>query len=99
MLFLRHNSDCISKRYHLNKRSVFTLGRLKKEAALSRISNESLDKIQEEDTAVFKELPGAKSSDESTIPLTGSGAEEAGASDSIANGNHPRVPYGEKPKV
>ncbi|KAJ6660563.1 hypothetical protein lerEdw1_017560 [Lerista edwardsae] len=69
-------------------------GRLKKEGALSRISDESLDKIPEEDATVFKELPGAKSSDESTIPLTGSGAEEAGASDSIANGNHPRVPYG-----
>ncbi|XP_053116279.1 sodium-dependent phosphate transporter 2 isoform X3 [Hemicordylus capensis] len=68
--------------------------RLKKEGALSRISNESLEKIQEEDTPVFKELPGAKAADESTIPLTGSGTEEAGASDSIANGNHPRVPYG-----
>ncbi|XP_042329446.1 sodium-dependent phosphate transporter 2 isoform X1 [Sceloporus undulatus] len=68
--------------------------RLKKEGALSKISDESLDKIQDEDLPVFKELPGAKATDESTIPLTGSGTEEAGASDSIANGSHPRVPYG-----
>ncbi|XP_017661306.1 PREDICTED: sodium-dependent phosphate transporter 2 isoform X3 [Lepidothrix coronata] len=68
--------------------------RLKKDAALSRISDESLDKIQDEETPVFKELPGAKASDESTIPLTGSVTEAAGASDTIANGNHPRVPYG-----
>ncbi|RMC13939.1 hypothetical protein DUI87_09022 [Hirundo rustica rustica] len=68
--------------------------RLKKDAALSRISDESLDKIQDEETPVFKELPGAKTSDESTIPLTGSVTEAAGASDNIANGNHPRVPYG-----
>ncbi|KAK2546111.1 Slc20a2 [Columba livia] len=70
------------------------IGRLKKDAALSRISDESLDKIQGEETPVFKELPGAKTSDESTIPLTGSATEAAGASDTIANGNHPRVPYG-----
>ncbi|KAI6069909.1 Phosphate transporter [Aix galericulata] len=69
-------------------------GRLKKDAALSRISDESLDKIQDEETPVFKELPGAKTSDESSIPLTGSATEAAGASDTIANGNHPRVPYG-----
>nr|XP_060637365.1 sodium-dependent phosphate transporter 2 isoform X2 [Anolis sagrei ordinatus] len=68
--------------------------RLKKEGALSKISDESLDKIQDEDLPVFKELPGAKATDESTIPLTGSGTEEAGVSDSIANGSHPRVPYG-----
>ncbi|NXX58131.1 S20A2 protein, partial [Scopus umbretta] len=68
--------------------------RLKKDAALSRISDESLDKVQDEETPVFKELPGAKASDESTIPLTGSVTEAAGASDTIANGNHPRVPYG-----
>ncbi|POI35023.1 hypothetical protein CIB84_001225 [Bambusicola thoracicus] len=69
-------------------------GRLKKDAALSRISDESLDKIQDEETPVFKELPGAKASDESSVPLTGSVTEAAGASDTIANGNHPRVPYG-----
>lgn len=80
-----------------DKSSEFSLGRLKKEGALSRISDESLDKIQEEDTAVFKELPGAKAADESTIPLTGSGAEEAGVSDGVVNGSHPRVPYGKKP--
>ncbi|XP_068537629.1 sodium-dependent phosphate transporter 2 isoform X2 [Anas acuta] len=68
--------------------------RLKKDAALSRISDESLDKIQDEETPVFKELPGAKTSDESSVPLTGSTTEAAGASDTIANGNHPRVPYG-----
>ncbi|XP_063156414.1 sodium-dependent phosphate transporter 2 isoform X1 [Candoia aspera] len=68
--------------------------RLKKESALSKISDESLDKIQEEDMPVFKELPGVKESDESTIPLTSCGTEEAGVSDNIANGSHPRVPYG-----
>lgn len=45
---------------------------------------------------VFKELPGVKESDESTIPLTSCGTEDAGVSDNIANGSHPRVPYGEK---
>lgn len=78
---------------------MFSLGRLKKEGALSKISDESLDKIQDEDTPVFKELPGAKANDESTIPLTASGTEEAGVSDNIANGSHPRVPYGEKPRA
>uniref|UniRef100_A0A8C4RI12 Phosphate transporter n=1 Tax=Erpetoichthys calabaricus TaxID=27687 RepID=A0A8C4RI12_ERPCA len=50
--------------------------RLKKEHALSRISDESLDKIPEEDAPVFKELPGAKNADESVVPLT-SGATES----------------------
>uniref|UniRef100_A0A8C6XN82 Phosphate transporter n=1 Tax=Naja naja TaxID=35670 RepID=A0A8C6XN82_NAJNA len=68
--------------------------RLKKETALSKISDESIDKIQEEDMPVFKELPGVKESDESTIPLTSCGTEDAGVSDNIANGSHPRVPYG-----
>ncbi|XP_032092648.1 sodium-dependent phosphate transporter 2 isoform X1 [Thamnophis elegans] len=68
--------------------------RLKKESALSKISDESIDKIQEEDIPVFKELPGVKESDESTIPLTSCGTEDAGVSDNIANGSHPRVPYG-----
>ncbi|XP_069781738.1 sodium-dependent phosphate transporter 2 isoform X1 [Narcine bancroftii] len=51
--------------------------------ALSRISDESLDKSQDEETPVFKELPGAKVADESMQPLT-SGVSEAGggASDS-----------------
>ncbi|XP_061135388.1 sodium-dependent phosphate transporter 2 isoform X2 [Syngnathus typhle] len=49
--------------------------RLKKEQALSRISDESLDKIpeEEEETPVFKELPGAKGTDEAVLPLTGGG--------------------------
>ncbi|XP_039177545.1 sodium-dependent phosphate transporter 2 isoform X1 [Crotalus tigris] len=68
--------------------------RLKKESALSKISDESIDKIQEEDMPVFKELPGVKESDESTIPLTSCGTEDAGVSDNIANGSHARVPYG-----
>uniref|UniRef100_A0A671XPM9 Phosphate transporter n=1 Tax=Sparus aurata TaxID=8175 RepID=A0A671XPM9_SPAAU len=47
--------------------------RLKKEQALSRISDESLDKIpeEEEESPVFKELPGAKGTDEAVLPLTG----------------------------
>uniref|UniRef100_A0A672L9U3 Phosphate transporter n=1 Tax=Sinocyclocheilus grahami TaxID=75366 RepID=A0A672L9U3_SINGR len=46
--------------------------RLKKEHALSRISDESLDKIpeEEEEAPVFKELPGAKSSNDAVLPLT-----------------------------
>ncbi|KAJ0067666.1 hypothetical protein NL108_009784, partial [Boleophthalmus pectinirostris] len=48
--------------------------RLKKEQALSRISSESLDKIpeEEEESPVFKELPGPKGTDEAVLPLTGS---------------------------
>ncbi|XP_077456138.1 sodium-dependent phosphate transporter 2 isoform X1 [Stigmatopora argus] len=51
--------------------------RLKKEQALSRISDESLDKIpeEEEETPVFKELPGAKGTDEAVVPLTGGSSE------------------------
>ncbi|XP_063311858.1 sodium-dependent phosphate transporter 2 isoform X1 [Pelobates fuscus] len=68
--------------------------RLKKEAALSRISEESLDeKNQDEETPVFKELPGAKGNDESVVPLTSSTTEAAVGSDPIANGNT-RIPYG-----
>ncbi|KAE8631478.1 hypothetical protein XENTR_v10001204 [Xenopus tropicalis] len=67
--------------------------RLKKEGALSRISEESLDKIQDEETSVFKELPGAKGNDESALPLTSSSTDAAVASDSVSNGNT-RVPYG-----
>ncbi|MEE6460234.1 hypothetical protein FKM82_000897 [Ascaphus truei] len=67
--------------------------RLKKEAALSRISQESLDKIQDEETPVFKELPGAKGNDESVVPLTSSSTEAAIGSDVVTNGNT-RVPYG-----
>lgn len=58
-------------------------GRLKKEQALSRISDESLDKIpeEEEESPVFKELPGAKGTDEAVLPLTG-GSSERGTRDS-----------------
>uniref|UniRef100_A0A3Q0SY59 Phosphate transporter n=1 Tax=Amphilophus citrinellus TaxID=61819 RepID=A0A3Q0SY59_AMPCI len=67
--------------------------RLKKEQALSRISDESLDKIpeEEEESPVFKELPGAKGTDEAVMPLTG-GSSERGTRDSsgeltnLANG-------------
>ncbi|KAL4660815.1 sodium-dependent phosphate transporter 2 isoform X2 [Arapaima gigas] len=58
--------------------------RLKKEHALSRISDESLDKIpEEEETPVFKELPGAKGTDDSVVPLT----ESTGELNSLANGS------------
>ncbi|XP_068460815.1 sodium-dependent phosphate transporter 2 isoform X1 [Clinocottus analis] len=62
--------------------------RLKKEQALSRISDESLDKIpeEEEESPVFKELPGAKGSDEAVLPLTGGGAESNGEFTNPANG-------------
>uniref|UniRef100_A0A6Q2XAI5 Phosphate transporter n=1 Tax=Esox lucius TaxID=8010 RepID=A0A6Q2XAI5_ESOLU len=53
--------------------------RIKKEhAALSRISDESLDKIpeeEEEELPVFKELPGAKATDDAVLPLTGGSGE------------------------
>ncbi|XP_067886436.1 sodium-dependent phosphate transporter 2 isoform X1 [Heterodontus francisci] len=48
-----------------------------KRSALFRISDESLDKSQDE-TPVFKELPGAKAADESVVPLTSEAGEEAG---------------------
>uniref|UniRef100_A0A3B5BDX9 Phosphate transporter n=1 Tax=Stegastes partitus TaxID=144197 RepID=A0A3B5BDX9_9TELE len=53
--------------------------RLKKEQALSRISDESLDKIpeEEEESPVFKELPGAKGTDEAVLPLTGGSSERS----------------------
>ncbi|KAK2841043.1 hypothetical protein Q7C36_012622 [Tachysurus vachellii] len=59
--------------------------RLKKEHVLSRISDESLDKIpeEEEEAPVFKELPGAKSNDDSELPLT---RESTGELNSLANG-------------
>ncbi|XP_043839181.1 sodium-dependent phosphate transporter 2 isoform X1 [Dromiciops gliroides] len=69
-------------------------GKLKKEGALSRVSNESLHKIQETESPVFKELPGAKANDDSTVPLTGSAPEAPGVSEGTVNGSHPRVPYG-----
>ncbi|XP_015231051.1 PREDICTED: sodium-dependent phosphate transporter 2 [Cyprinodon variegatus] len=53
--------------------------RLKKEQALSRISDESLDKIpeEEEESPVFKELPGAKGTDEAVVPLTGGSSDRS----------------------
>uniref|UniRef100_A0A4W5RGG9 Phosphate transporter n=1 Tax=Hucho hucho TaxID=62062 RepID=A0A4W5RGG9_9TELE len=69
--------------------------RMKKEhAALSRISDESLDQIpeEEEDTTVFKELPGAKGTDDAVLPLTGGTGGESrkgeatGELNSLANG-------------
>ncbi|KAG7221381.1 hypothetical protein INR49_017257, partial [Caranx melampygus] len=53
--------------------------RLKKEQALSRISDESLDKIpeEEEESPVFKELPGAKGTDEAVLPLTGGSSDRS----------------------
>ncbi|KAM9744262.1 sodium-dependent phosphate transporter 2 isoform 1-T3 [Menidia menidia] len=67
--------------------------RLKKEQALSRISDESLDKIpeEEEESPVFKELPGAKGTDEAVLPLTGGGGDRGardlgGEFSSMANG-------------
>lgn len=58
---------------------------LKKEHALSRISDESLDKIpeEEEEAPVFKELPGAKSSNDAVLSLT---EESTGELNSLANG-------------
>ncbi|KAM4746449.1 sodium-dependent phosphate transporter 2 isoform 3-T4 [Anableps anableps] len=67
--------------------------RLKKEQALSRISDESLDKIpeEEEESPVFKELPGAKGTDEAVVPLTGGSSDRStrdssGELSNMANG-------------
>ncbi|XP_072373119.1 sodium-dependent phosphate transporter 2 isoform X2 [Scyliorhinus torazame] len=49
-----------------------------KKSVLCRISDESLDKSQDEETPVFKELPGAKVSDDSVQPLTFEASEETG---------------------
>ncbi|KAL6113864.1 slc20a2 [Pungitius sinensis] len=66
--------------------------RIKKEQALSRISDESLDKIpeEEEESPVFKELPGAKGTDEAVLPLTGGSSEREGGGDppGQTNGGH-----------
>lgn len=69
-------------------------GKLQKEGALSRVSDESLSKIQEAESPVFKELPGAKASDDSTVPLTGPAGETPVAPESTAPGSHPRASYG-----
>lgn len=74
--------------------TIFSLGKLQKEAALSRVSDESLNKIQEVESPVFKELPGAKANDDSTVPLTGLAEEPAGTSEGTTVGNHPRASYG-----
>uniref|UniRef100_A0A8C3A0A7 Phosphate transporter n=1 Tax=Cyclopterus lumpus TaxID=8103 RepID=A0A8C3A0A7_CYCLU len=62
--------------------------RLKKEQALSRISDESLDKIpeEEEESPVFKELPGAKGTDEAVLPLTGGSEMASCRTNSMTNG-------------
>ncbi|MBZ3884030.1 Sodium-dependent phosphate transporter 2 [Sciurus carolinensis] len=69
-------------------------GKLQKEGALSRVSDESLNKVQEAESPVFKELPGVKANDDSTVPLTGSTGEASGTSEGTSAGNHPRVSYG-----
>ncbi|MGH0171262.1 UNVERIFIED_CONTAM: hypothetical protein FKN15_068821 [Acipenser sinensis] len=63
------------------------IGQQKKANSLSRISDESLDKIQDEDAPVFKELPGAKGTDECVVPLTSRVTEELGEPEPLANGN------------
>ena len=77
--------------------TLFSLGKLQKESALSRVSDESLNKIPEAESPVFKELPGVRAHDDSTVPLTGSAAEPSGTSESTTGGHHPRVPYGKTP--
>ncbi|XP_076126823.1 sodium-dependent phosphate transporter 2 isoform X1 [Alosa pseudoharengus] len=64
-----------------------------KEEHLSRISDESLDKIpeEEEEAPVFKELPGANGPDDSVLPLTGPTTPEASG---LANGAAPPPPNG-----
>jgi hypothetical protein len=74
--------------------TLFSLGKLQKEAALSQVSDENLSKVQEVESPVFKELPGAKGNDDSTVPLTGAGGETAGTSEGTSAGNHPRASYG-----
>ncbi|XP_033088368.1 sodium-dependent phosphate transporter 2 isoform X2 [Trachypithecus francoisi] len=68
--------------------------KLQKEGALSRVSDESLSKVQEAESPVFKELPGAKANDDSTIPLTGAAGETSGTSEGTSAGSHPRAAYG-----
>uniref|UniRef100_A0A3Q2IET6 Phosphate transporter n=1 Tax=Equus caballus TaxID=9796 RepID=A0A3Q2IET6_HORSE len=76
------------------RRKYCFLGKLQKEGALSRVSDESLNKIQEVESPVFKELPGAKTNDDSTVPLTGSAGETVGALEGSSVGHHPRATYG-----
>lgn len=76
-----------------NLYSFFFLGKLEKESALSRTSDESLGKAQEVESP-FKELPGAKTSDDSAVPLTSPAGESVGPSEGTSAGNHPRTAYG-----
>uniref|UniRef100_G3STE6 Phosphate transporter n=1 Tax=Loxodonta africana TaxID=9785 RepID=G3STE6_LOXAF len=69
-------------------------GQLQKEGALSRVSDESLSKVQEVESPVFKELPGTKANDDSTVPLTALAGETSGTSEGTPAGNHPRASYG-----
>ncbi|KAM5310975.1 sodium-dependent phosphate transporter 2 isoform 2-T8 [Glossophaga mutica] len=69
-------------------------GKLQKEGAVLRVSDESLNKIQEAESPVFKELPGAKANDDSTVPLTGPAGETPVAPESTSAGSHPRASYG-----
>ncbi|XP_042535341.1 sodium-dependent phosphate transporter 2 [Dipodomys spectabilis] len=69
-------------------------GKLQKEGALSRVSDESLSKVQEVESPVFRELPGAKANDDSTVPLTGPPGETTGALEGTSTGKHPRASYG-----
>ncbi|KAM6149281.1 sodium-dependent phosphate transporter 2 [Erethizon dorsatum] len=69
-------------------------GTLQKEGALSRTSDESLSKVQEVESPVFTELPGTKTSDDSTVPLTRPPGEMSGASEGPSTGSHPRTTYG-----
>lgn len=68
-------------------------GKLEKTSALSRTSDESLSKVQEVESP-FKELPGAKASDDSAVPLTSPAGEAVGPSEGTSTGNHPRTAYG-----
>uniref|UniRef100_A0A4W5JYF0 Phosphate transporter n=1 Tax=Hucho hucho TaxID=62062 RepID=A0A4W5JYF0_9TELE len=71
---VRQNKGALS-RFFNDVVTVPRSGRIKKErAALSRISDESLEQIpeeEEEELPVFKELPGAKGTDDAVLPLTG----------------------------
>lgn len=72
-------------------------GKLQKESALSRASDESLGEVQEAGSPVFTELPGTKTGDDSTVPLTGPPGEMAAApvsSEGPSTGSHPRATYG-----
>lgn len=71
-----------------------SLDKLQKESALSRASDESLGQVQEAESPAFKELPGAKASDDSTVPLTGPAGEPVATAEGAPAGHHPRAAYG-----